>query len=399
MQSTGRKLIACLLLGLLAAPLRADLFVAGQASGTTIGGVVSGGTATRVLFIDGSGNLANDADLTFATDTLTATKIGSTTLTGTNVATGRNTFGSAADAANSIDLGGTANCITFEGTSADAFEINFCGGNSSFDTTTSIPAVQATQTIAILEGAQTFSGIKTFSNQINFTASGTFGPVLATGTRFVIGGNESQYGGIWSSTANTPDSGALFTGTLSNCIMVAETGDVAFDFENGPNGTSASTNPCVVVRDKDQNKTDYQAYSVVGLTGKYTVTLTESSATTVLTIPVADNTSVAGTLQGKVFASDGTNHQVRSMLLRYAVVNEADDETCALTDADGTTANAETNDGNVSAITSGTLTYAIACTEGTNSVTITFNAVSSLTQTTLSFEGQNFHVGGGEPLP
>ena len=53
------------------------------ASGTN--GVLAfntGGTATRVLFVGPTGLLADDADMVFVTDTLTATKIGATSITG-----------------------------------------------------------------------------------------------------------------------------------------------------------------------------------------------------------------------------------------------------------------------------------------------------------------------------
>lgn len=62
--------------------------VAPTAPGATVGGGgggVSGSlTATRVPFASGASALTDDADMTFATDTLTVTKIGATTFTGTD---------------------------------------------------------------------------------------------------------------------------------------------------------------------------------------------------------------------------------------------------------------------------------------------------------------------------
>lgn len=47
----------------------------GSGGGMSIGGTVTSGNSGSVLFVDGSGNLAQDTDLTFANDTLTATKL------------------------------------------------------------------------------------------------------------------------------------------------------------------------------------------------------------------------------------------------------------------------------------------------------------------------------------
>lgn len=89
------------------------------------------------------------------------------------------TFGTAQDAASSIMFNETANCITFEGTVADGSEGRICGSNGGIDATTSLPYVAATQTFAILEGAQTFTGSKLFNVTINYartiTAAGTTG--------------------------------------------------------------------------------------------------------------------------------------------------------------------------------------------------------------------------------
>ncbi len=347
-------------------------------------------TATRVVFSGASGLQADDADMTFATDTLTITKLVSS---GANLFSGVNTFGSAAGAINAVELGETAGHITFEGAAADTAEHRFIASvNAGFDTLTTIPVLAASQTIVLLEGTQIFSGAKTMGT---LNVSGEIAlpdqvaMKLGTGADFFLYYNSSQ----------TPNTTYFGVSPDSNAITIAERTDGAFNFGGGPCGAVACINPHAIVVDKDQNTTNYQGLGLPGLSGKFVVTLTESSATSILTIPVADNTSVAGTLQAKIFSSDGTAHQVRSSLVRYVVVNEADTETCAIGTAAGVAVTNETDDGNISAITSGTLTYTWACAVGTNAVTITLNAVSSLTQTTLSFEGNNFHAGGGEPLP
>lgn len=169
----------------------------GSGGGITFG-QASGGTATRVLFTGATGLLADDADLTFSTDTLTATKIGSTTFTGTNLSTGRHTFGTAADAANAIDFGVTAGRITFEGAAADTAEHEFAATvNAGFDTVSTIPALATSQTFALLEGTQTFTGAKTFSAAASFGST-----VVLTGAALTVGPGTPD-GNSWISAAFT----------------------------------------------------------------------------------------------------------------------------------------------------------------------------------------------------
>jgi len=127
-----------------------------------------------------------------------------------------------------------------------------------------------------------------------------------------------------------------------------------------------------------------------------TVTLTESSATAILTIPVAVSRATGGEIVYTVEASDASNTQARSGRVQYAVANtSAGTEICNVFGvvttqaAGGDTTNAanptQVQDGSgVGAITSGTLTYAWSVdTTGTNQCVLKLNAVSSLTQTTL----------------
>lgn len=81
-------------------------------------------------------------------------------LTGDNVATGRNTFGTAVDAANTVDLGETAGCLTFEGATADAFEQRVCGADATVgDQRFNMPntAAAATYTVAVKEFDNAFT--------------------------------------------------------------------------------------------------------------------------------------------------------------------------------------------------------------------------------------------------
>lgn len=99
----------------------------GGAPVSTTTGTFSSLTSGRVVFAGTGGLLSDDADLTFATDTLTATKgIGSTSLCGAG----------AVDAANSVCLQSSA--ILSEGSSADTSELTLAFGNHTTDQTVTL---------------------------------------------------------------------------------------------------------------------------------------------------------------------------------------------------------------------------------------------------------------------
>jgi hypothetical protein len=202
----------------------------------------------------------------------------------------------------------------------------------------------------------------------------------------------------------TPDSGIITTGSLANSVHIFESADnsAAYDFANGPAGTAAAINPQVIVHDKDQNTTDYASIGVSGISGGFRVTLTESATTAVVQVPVAVSAGTGGVLNYCVFASDATDQQQRCARVRFAVTNKAGTETCGMSNNAGTAdaSITELEDGNASAISAGTLTYAVTCsTTPTNAVNLEINAVSSLVQTTLQVRGSVLLVGPGEPLP
>lgn len=139
-----------------------------------------------------------------------------------------------------------------------------------------------------------------------------------------------------------------------------------------------------------------------------TVTLTESSATAILTVPVAVSRGTGGEIFYTVEASDATNTQIRTGRVQYSVANNSSGtETCAVYGvvttqaAGGDTTNAanptQVQDGSgAGAITSGTLTYAWTVdTSGTNQCVLKLNAVSSLTQTTLQAHYTVLQAGPG----
>lgn len=100
-------------------------------------------------------------------------QIGATTnsagalVTSTGLHTGRHTYGSAADAANAVDLNLVAGCVVFEGSGADAHEARLCATNATVgDGTFNLPdaAAAATKTIGVLELAQTWTLTQTHTD-------------------------------------------------------------------------------------------------------------------------------------------------------------------------------------------------------------------------------------------
>ena len=101
-------------------------------------------------------------------------------IAGDYVWTGKQTYGTAADAANSVRLGETAGAIVFEGSSADAFETTLTAANPGAAVTATIPAT--TGTLATLGAVdQTFTNKITSPNVIGSTTLQAIGTGSANG--------------------------------------------------------------------------------------------------------------------------------------------------------------------------------------------------------------------------
>jgi hypothetical protein len=108
--------------------------------------------------------------------------------------------------------------------------------------------------------------------------------------------------------------------------------------------------------------------------GSKTKALTESSATTVFTISLADKAVTSGHVTWAVHAADASNTQMVSNEFGFDCLNESDTEACTINNFGTDTDNTPT----------GTLTCTDAWSYGTNNASFTLNCVSSLTQTTLN---------------
>lgn len=103
------------------------------------------------------------------------------------------------------------------------------------------------------------------------------------------------------------------------------------------------------------------------------VTLTESSATTIANISIASAKYAGAKLSVTVFASDSTDHQCVTTDVYVDAINKTGTVTPQISQVSNTTA-----------ASSGTLSVTFTAVANGNSVDIKANAVSSLTQTTLS---------------
>jgi len=315
-----------------------------------------------------------------------------TTFTGQNVFTARTTFGTAQDAVSAIDFNLTTGSMCWEGAAADAAEGCLIHTvNAGFDTTTTIPAAAASQTVALLEAANVF----TASNQVSASLT------VATGAENALFIAGSAILGIYNDTTQTPDGPLFTTGTTSNSINVVENADEDFDFNNGDCAGVSCTDPQYIIHTAVQDTTQYTANAAWGTAGGARKTLTETTATSTIRIPVAAGAGTGGTFSYCVFASDATDQQQRCGRIKFSVTNKAATETCGL-NTDTAVANdasiTETEDGNAAAISAGTLTYAITCdTTPANAVDIQINATSSLTQTTLEARYSVQLIGPGQP--
>lgn len=224
----------------------------------------------------------------------------------------------------------------------------------------------------------------------------------ATGTGYWLGAYNATNNGMQWGAVQTPDTGELLTGSTSNSFVVMETADRGTDQQNGACGSAACAHPSFTWMSATaaSPQTNYNTQAFFGNAAEALKTLTESVATSVIRINVAAGAGTGGILEYGIFAADATDQQLRQSSLRYSVTNKAGTETCTITTMAGAAVTNETNDGNAASISSGTLTYGITVdTTPANACDIAFNAVSSLTQTTLQARYQVRQVGPGQVIP
>ena len=118
-------------------------------------------------------------------------------------------------------------------------------------------------------------------------------------------------------------------------------------------------------------------YLATSLQGSATKVLTESSATSFVSVSVANSSYCAGHVDYVVFAADASDAQSVTGQLFFSAV---------ATSAGAVTAAGLSDQHNLNPTTTGTLTNAMTQTTGTNLLTLQANAASSLSQTTLKID-------------
>lgn len=331
---------------------------------------------------------------------------GSSTLPAAGVFTTSMTVGTAADAANSVTIAaGTPSTMCWEGATADAFETCLTVVDPTVgDQTWTIPnaGAGASRTFASLEAAQSFTAVNTFTSRIDLTTSSA--SVLFFGAAFGRLGIRSE---------NTPDILQFTTGTTSNSLNIMEDADIAFDFNNGGCGTSACTDPTLILRSHNQDVDEFIQLSnngtrgevragnsgqagadleldTGGLTRAYyragTLAVADNTATTMFTITLGDDTDAGGTISFCAMAtSAATDRQKTCGEINFS----ATDVTAG---AGGEVCNSVITGANSTAPSTGTLTVTTASTTGTDLCNVQITSDSSLNVAhTVRWSVTSFH--------
>ncbi len=198
----------------------------GKVDLTSIAVCVSAQTASRKVYRTAAGTTTPFKLLTTLADNSTTTYEDDTADAG---------LGANSPAANT-----TSARIMFEGT-ADAFETRLGAIDPTVDRTVTLP--DATMTVAGQDIDNAFSVAQALA------AGGS----VADDQQLVIGGGgAAEDGTIQQETALTPDAPGLLTGTVSRSWHVYEEADDGFDLNNGPCGTSACTDPTLIIHSANQ---------------------------------------------------------------------------------------------------------------------------------------------------
>lgn len=460
-----RAAIAVVFLSALLIPgssvVRADFVCSSTVQNVCSGGSGGGGidgtlTATRVPFASDANTLTDDADMTFATDTLTITKLTVPTLADLGRITSKSTGAgtpvffevpalTALTGADNIILGIAAGAALTTGNQNVIIGSNAGDGASTGLTTsvligynvgtgsnigTSNVAVGATALDATNgTGAANNVAIGFSALGAVTTGSGNIGIGSSTGASISTGVNNIFLGSSASSSGNVSRSIAIGTGasvTANNQMAVGGNAEQITDVYWSEGVTNASP------LDVTHNATGGSGTDIAGA-GYYTAggkgtgsgapgewvaqtslplttgttlqslatrtwvegsykTLTAGAATAVVRIAVAQGTVTGGVFEYTVHANDGTEYQARSGRLNWQVVNKTGTETCVI--GDGTATEAE--DGSSLAASSSTLTYSVTCaSNAADTVDLEINAASGLAETTLRVEQWRLSKNGG----
>jgi hypothetical protein len=196
------------------------------------------------------------------------------------------------------------------------------------------------------------------ASQLNFNGRGTITSEAAGNIQFGVdsGGTPADYTLKGPDGSGTDKTGGQLKISGGQSTGTGRAGAVIFQTATNQS-TGASVN----------------GYTVRGQYPAKAVTLTETTATTVVTIPVPAAGFVGGECVVTVFATDATDFQTRTLTFPFSAVNKAGTVTAGF----GTPVESV-------AVSAGTLTATITAVADGATIDINVDATSSLTQTTLS---------------
>lgn len=282
--------------------------------------------------------------------------------------------------------GGATTQVLYNAAGVVSSDSGFTRGSG---TTTISNGVAAVSPLVVKDNATTQfeiadGGTATFAQGVTLSSGATVGANAAIG----FGG----MGYIYSVNGLTPVAPTFATNTTAESWHFMQVADVGVNMGNGACGAVACTDPSFIIHSAVQDTTQYNHLAVWGQAGGGLKALTAAAATALVRIPITQGAATGGSLRYTIIALDATDQQSRSGEIKFAVVNKAGTETCTVSAA------SEAADGSVAAVSVGTLTYGIACTSNAaDTVDLTINAVSSLTETTLQARYFVTLVGTGQP--
>lgn len=186
--------------------------------------------------------------------------------------------------------------------SADATKrIRFAVGGLTTGTTRVLTVPDSNFTVAMSDVTQTWSGFQVFG-----------GGLATSGGIFVLGSSFLADPMFIFDTNLTPDSPYFGAGIASNALHMGEVGDYTFDFNNGSCGTSACTDPALIIHSHNQStaqwlQLSHNAVNAVIATGTGGLIL-PGAIHTAGTVPVVSNTTAnsCGTTTATITGTDAT---------------------------------------------------------------------------------------------
>lgn len=263
---------------------------------------------------------------------------------------------------------------------------DFQGGRITNSTSVLRIGTTCTASHSQAAGGYCFGGVGEFEANTFLDGSTFFGAAarVASGINFAFGDSDNARL-LWNTTQTAP-SMWLSVDNTAHMFVLSEVADSATNL-----GLGNQTHPTMVLTTANVNTTatQYRGFAAAGTYGELFKTLTETTPTAIVQVPIAAEAGVSGELIYTVYATDGSTPQTRSGRVIFSAVNDGGTETCVL----GTVEELDNTP-------TGTLTATVACsTSPTNGINFTIDATSSLTQTTLQAYYYVLLAGAGNPLP